>query len=476
MTLLSKETSTRQLRRFSHLGLLALTGHLACSPEPNQPEVTPAVDALEVPNSRLVASAHGSGDGMAEAAGTSTARAGAGLNAGGLSGSPIATGGEHSCAIVAGGEVKCWGNNWTGQLGDDTLTDRPVPVTVVEPADGLPLAGAQSLALGTNHSCALVAGGEVKCWGDNEYGQLGDGTRLMKRTPVSVLQSEGGPPLTGVQALASGEYHNCALLTGGEVKCWGVNSSSQIGNGTTTAQQKTPASVLQSTGGPPLTGVQDIALGSRHSCAVLSGGGVRCWGYNKNGQLGDGTTDNRKVATPVLEVPGGPPLPGAQFLALGGYHSCARMVGGDTRCWGSNGSGELGDGTNSNRSTPVTAVQSPGGPPLLGAQALALGYQHACALTGGEIKCWGSNLHSQLGDGTQISQTNPVSVLQSAGGPPLGGVQAIASSQSHSCAVLSGGEARCWGDNYSGQLGDGTLTDRSIPVRVKLGTNVSMGN
>jgi alpha-tubulin suppressor-like RCC1 family protein len=213
----------------------------------------------------------------------------------------------------------------------------------------------QALTLGSIHSCALLSGGEVRCWGYNYFGQLGDGTTEDRLTPVRVLQSPGGPALTGVQALALGGHHSCAELTNGELRCWGYNSNGQLGDGTLT-DRPNPVAVLQSPGGPPLTGLQALTLGGGHSCALVSGGEVRCWGYNAYGQLGDGTLTDRLTPVPVLQSPGGPPLTGVQALALGDWHSCALVNGGEVRCWGNSDNGQLGDGTTTQRPNPVPVL------------------------------------------------------------------------------------------------------------------------
>jgi Regulator of chromosome condensation (RCC1) repeat len=218
-------------------------------------------------------------------------------------------------------------------------------------------------------------------------------------------------------------------------------------------------------GGAPV--VSQVAAGGRHSCAIVGNGEVHCWGRNNEGQLGDGTTTDRLTPVPVLEAPGGPPLTGVQALALGGFHSCALRTSGEARCWGYNGSGQLGDGTTTNRLTPVPVLASAGGPPLTDVQALALGDGHSCTLLqSGEARCWGGNAQGQLGDGTQTDRLSPVPVLASPGGPPLTGAQALALGWSHSCALRTSGEARCWGYNADGQLGDSTQTDRLTPVPV----------
>ncbi|WP_353569819.1 choice-of-anchor D domain-containing protein [Candidatus Albibeggiatoa sp. nov. BB20] len=344
--------------------------------------------------------------------------------------SQLATGGYYTCGKNSTG-VKCWGYNGTGQLGDDTSTDHLTPIDVSDLGSEV-----SAVALGEYHSCALLDTGTVKCWGFNGNGELGDGTTTDRYTPVDVSG------LTGVSAIALGGAHACALLDTGTVKCWGINTDGELGDGTTT-NSNIPVDV---TG---LTGVSAIALGPLTSCALLDTGTVKCWGNNGYGELGDGTTTDRY--TPVA-VSG---LTGVSEISLGENHSCALLDTGSVKCWGYNGNGRLGDGTTTDSSTPI-AVSS-----LTGVSAIALGNYHSCALLStGSVKCWGYNGNGRLGDGTTIDQYTPtaVSSLTDASGLGLG--------KYHSCALLSTSGVKCWGFNENGQIGDGTTLERQTPVDV----------
>lgn len=348
----------------------------------------------------------------------------------------IAVGDSFACALTSGGGVQCWGTNDIGQLGDDTYIARSAPVTV----SGL-ASGTQAIAAGQYHACALTSGGGVKCWGVSWNGQLGNGSLGTSKIPVEVSGLA-----SGVQAITTGYSHTCALLSGGGVQCWGANNNGQLGDGTTT-QRTTPVEVSGLT-----SGAQAIAASGNHTCVLLSGGGVKCWGANNNGQLGDGTTTQRNTPVEVSGLGSG-----MQAIAAGGSHTCAVTSSGGVKCWGENGFGQLGDGTSTDRSTPVDVSEL-----ASGILAINLGANHSCALTnGGGIKCWGSNYFGQLGDGSLINRYIPVEVS----GLTSGG-QAIAAGMNHTCAVLSGGEIWCWGANWYGQLGNGSLTRRSIPVDV----------
>ncbi|HXF04921.1 MAG TPA: RCC1 repeat-containing protein, partial [Blastocatellia bacterium] len=348
----------------------------------------------------------------------------------------IAAGGNHTCALTTGGGVKCWGSNSSGQLGDGTTADNSVPVDV----HGLE-SGVVAIAAGWSHTCALTAGGGVKCWGRNSFGQLGDGTTTSRNVPVDV--SGLG---RGIKAITAGGNHTCVLTTGGGVKCWGSNSSGQLGDGTTT-NRSAPADV-DGLG----SGIVAIAAGVYHTCALATDGGVKCWGWNGHGQLGDGTVLWRNVPVDVSGLESS-----VMDIATGGDHTCALTTGGGVKCWGSNRFGELGDGTTTWHSEPVD-VNGLGS----NVRAIATGGGHTCVLTaGGRVKCWGSNRFGQLGDGTTVNRSVPVDVrgLES-------GVIAIAAGWLHTCALITGGRVKCWGYNSAGQLGDGTMTDRSAPVDV----------
>ncbi len=201
---------------------------------------------------------------------------------------------------------------------------------------------------------------------------------------------------SGVQAIAAGELHTCALTDQGGVQCWGANLWSQLGDGSTTFRSTTPVDVVGLA-----SGVQAIAAGGFHTCALTDQGGVQCWGANGSGQLGDGSTARHLTLVDVVGL-----ASGVQAIAAGGDHTCALTDQGGVQCWGANGSGQLGDGSTTDRTTPVDMVGLPNG-----VQAIAAGDYHTCALTDqGGVKCWGANFNGQLGDGTAW-HTTPVDVV-----------------------------------------------------------------
>jgi alpha-tubulin suppressor-like RCC1 family protein/Leucine-rich repeat (LRR) protein len=258
-----------------------------------------------------------------------------------------------------------------------------------------------------------------------------DGTRQRAMLPaIDLFGSE-----RAVQ-IASGYQRTCALTVTGGVKCWGDNSHGQLGDGTT-QQRLRPVDVTGLT-----SGVRALTTGGFHTCAVTSTGGVKCWGANDFGQLGDGTTTQR--LTPVDVVGLGDRI---KAIAAGGGYTCALTENGGVKCWGNNGAGQLGDGTQVDRLTPVDVIGLTGGVQVLSASL----YYHTCVVTAnGGAKCWGNNYRGQLGDGTTTRRLTPVDVvgLQS-------GVRVISAGSEHTCAVMQTGAAQCWGADPYGQLGIG---------------------
>jgi alpha-tubulin suppressor-like RCC1 family protein len=344
---------------------------------------------------------------------------------------------DHTCVVTTGGGVKCWGDNSKGGLGDGTTTASGIPVDVAGLASGV-----TAIASGDRYSCALTSSGGVRCWGYNQFGQLGDGTTTDRATPVDVT----GLP-SGVSAIDTRGEHTCALMTAGGVKCWGANGNGQLGDGTTDSSG-VPVDVAGLT-----SGVSAIAVGGEHTCAITSGGGLKCWGWNARGQVGIGTTTDSK--TPV-DVPG---LAGAvSAVAAGGRHTCALMAAGGVSCWGYNEFGQLGDGTTTDSAMPVAVAGLPSS-----IRAITTGGNFSCALkTDGGVTCWGLNAAGQLGDGTYTDRPAPVVVAGL-----TSGVSAIAAGFYHICGITKDGGVTCWGGNETGQLGIGTTGDSPTMIGVK---------
>ncbi len=330
----------------------------------------------------------------------------------------------------AGEALWAWGDNTYGQLGDGHGQTAPTNTSVT----GIP--GVESVVTSANHSLAVDSNGQVWAWGYNSYGQLGTGTRRSSYEPVQV------PGLSDVVAVAAGSYHSLAVDSNGDVWAWGNNYYGQLGNGTTTSWQDSPTSPQ------PVSGLSDVvavAAGSYHSLAVDSNGDVWAWGYNSYGQLGDGTRTNSTVPVQVAE------LADVISVAAGSGGSSALDVNGDVWRWGS--------GTSVDLRTSFVPVQVPGLPDIA---VLASGGRHALAVdVDGNVWAWGSDSFGQLGDGSASSAV-PVQVSG------LSSVVAVAAGVYHSLAVDSNGDVWAWGYNRSGQLGDRTPLSVEVPMLVQL--------
>ena len=353
----------------------------------------------------------------------------------------VAAGFFYTCALSTGGGVACWGDNGSGQLGDNSTTPRAAPVAV----SGL-TSGIVAIAPGAHHTCALTIAGGVKCWGNNGNGQLGDNSVVQRLVPVDVAGLA-----SGVAAITVGRYHACALTTGGGVKCWGYNGDGELGNNSTT-DSHVPVDVTGLT-----SGIVSIAAGEVHTCAVTKSGGVKCWGYNVNGQLGDNSTANRQTPVDVVGFGSGLGAVRVSAVATGPLHTCALTAPGGVKCWGANTDGQLGDNSTTPHLIPgdVLGLGS-------GMAAVTAGTSHSCALTtGGAAKCWGANFEGQIGDNTITQRLTPVDVSGL-----LLGVTAITAGARHTCALTAGGNVRCWGEGFYGQVGDGTSTERRTSAGV----------
>lgn len=411
----------------------------------------------------------------------------------GISGAVAVSAGEaHTCAIVADGSIRCWGLNSSGQLGDATETARQTPVAVVG------ISGAVAVSAGSGHTCALRGDGTVSCWGDNDYGQLGDGTIAIARFgPVAVggisgviavsadgvstcaLLGDGTvscwgddeygqlgdgsttnsakavtvPGISTAVAVSTGYDHACALLSEGSIRCWGMNGFGELGDGTTT-NRLAPVAVSG------LSSAVAVSAGGFSTCALLADGTIRCWGVNWGGELGDGTTTSRSAP---VEVSG---ISNAVAISVGYEHACAVLSDGTIRCWGQDDYGQLGDGTTIDQAVPA-AVSG-----ISTAVAVSAGYQYTCALLAdGTLRCWGANDYGQLGDGNTTSSRVPVTVTG------ISNAIGITAGDQHACAALTDGTIACWGWGGSGQLGDGTtgiaLTPVAVPAFVRSPQTIS---
>ncbi len=298
----------------------------------------------------------------------------------------VATGWDHTCVVLATRQVTCLGRDSRGQLGAPSRQ----PDQWVEGPTIDHLTSVLALTAGYQHSCALVASHRVLCWGADGFGQLGDGRYQDSSRPRFVLSPRGGAPLRGVTAIAAGADDTCALLADGQVWCWGLNSSGQLGQAPPLVRVDRPRHVN-------VAHVVALAAGYLQTCAVRSSGVVQCWGDNDLGQLG---VSRQLEVSPAPRVVQG--VRRAIGVSAGFDHSCALLAGGHVRCWGADNEGQLGDGRTGTSFGAVTVVG------IAGATSLASGYWFSCArLDSGLVRCWGLGLQGQLGVGSRRSVSAP---------------------------------------------------------------------
>jgi alpha-tubulin suppressor-like RCC1 family protein len=371
----------------------------------------------------------------------------------------ITAGGEHSCAVDSKGGIRCAGFDRRGDLGDGLRTTQGVPQQVPG------ITGAVSIAAGDSHTCVALMDGSARCWGNNGNGQLGNGTTFDSAYPTTVIG------IGNVTKMVAGGDHTCAI-SDGLVMCWGDNSSGQVGAGDFDSPVPqfvsqlggykvdeivaggTASCVLRNGqamcwgnqyGGPMAVVAQGysdvvhVALGSLHTCVLRSGGEVDCWGSNYEGQLGNGGTGS-PTNTPQLVGN----LSSVAGLSLGGDGSCAIAMDGTAKCWGYDGSGNLGNGVAPYAQVTASSVQN-----LTGAAELAKGADASCARKGdGSVWCFGPGYVGEIGDSQYATREMATQV------PGLN-VMHVAAGGSHICAILGDGTVSCWGLDTNGQLGDG---------------------
>lgn len=359
----------------------------------------------------------------------------------------LAAGGGHTCGIDEAGVAYCWGGNGNGQLGVGDTEDRDLPSPIDTGALDGPVA---AISPGSSHTCAVTVAGGAYCWGFNGNGQLGTGDNTVHTVPARVEADL----LTDAAQIATGWQHTCAVDAEGAAYCWGSNFFGQLGNGEPPIERHTPWPIDST----DIGSVAQIAAYAGSSCAISTGRAAYCWGYNGDGQVGDGSTQNRRHLTPVVDDE----LGTVSRISMSPFHTCAVSESGVAYCWGSNGNGQLGDGSTERRTVPAVVSGQLGE-----VRDISAGEAHSCAVTAAAgAYCWGLNRNGQLGDGTTTQRPEPAAVVDD----ELGAVDTVSAGGAHSCAVTDTAAAYCWGWNNAGQLGDGTGTDRTTPVPVHPGS------
>ncbi|MDA8838039.1 hypothetical protein N9N26_02120, partial [Candidatus Poseidoniales archaeon] len=404
-----------------------------------------------------------------------------------------------TCGIFSDIALKCWGYNSYGQLGIGSTTNQNTPQTVNLGTGRT----AVSVSIGQYHSCAILDDGSLKCWGRNYYGELGIGGTTGSSTKYTTPQTVNlGTGRTAV-SVSSGQYHTCAILDDGSLKCWGQGTSGQLGIGSTIAQN-TPQLVNLGTGRTAVS----VDLGNSNTCVILDDGTLKCWGQGNGGQLGIGSNVNQ-ITPQTVDLGTGRT---AVSVSAGSSHTCAVLDDGSLKCWGYNNYGQLGIGSTTNQNTPQLVNLGTGRT----SESVSLGQFHTCAvLDDDSLKCWGYNYYGQLGIGSTTYQTTPHTVFLATNQIPKsvsshdystcvifqdsramcmgqlgfwfhGGsytsishktpeylarntevkIDEVTVGHYHTCAVLDDGSLKCWGQNIYGQLGIGSTTNNDMPQTV----------
>ena len=270
----------------------------------------------------------------------------------------VSVGVESACAALTTGGVDCWGSNIDGDLGlgNTTTTNSETPVAVVGVGGTGTLSGVTSVSVGFYSTCATLSTGGVDCWGFNASGQLGNNSATQEPAPVEVVGVNGTGTLSGVTSVSANDNSTCATLTTGGVDCWGSNNSGQLGNNTTTSSE-TPVEVVGVGGTSTLSGATSVSVGYDSACAMLSSGGVDCWGLNIEGELGDNnTTSPGLTPVEVVGVNGTDYLSGVTSVSVGYEATCAMLSSGGVDCWGLNDEGQLGNNSATQELTPVAVA------------------------------------------------------------------------------------------------------------------------
>ncbi len=359
--------------------------------------------------------------------------------------SMVTVGQSFTCGLTMDSILKCWGSNGDGQFGNGTIGMVITPLHIDKNQTY------QFVGAGWGSSCALTIGGEMKCWGRNNFGILGDGGSADKFVPAPTNIGRKFASVT----LSRGGGHVCALTTAGKLFCWGQNESGQVGTGSIDSVGVTEVTAINAN----MT-YSKVTAGTWHTCGI-TGGALKCWGYNGDSQLGDGSATNQTSPT-VIDS-------GVSYaeISAGKNHTCGIAVGGELRCWGKNSVGQLGDGTTSNRSSPVVIDSG------VAYAKVSAGLAHTCGITVDEVlKCWGNNDNGKLGNNSYFQSSTPI-VIDS-------GVSyaSVVAGEESTCGITTAGVLKCWGSSTYYLLGNGDYTIRPVPTIIDSGTSythISLG-
>jgi len=369
-------------------------------------------------------------------------------------------------AIINGAQTTSvsWVFNVSGASADEddlevvTVSNGALSLTV-----GAGETGWTKFATGTQHSCGITKAGTLKCWGNNTYGALGYGDTSERDAPPAANVNVGVGRTVARVVTGRSSLFSCALLDDKTVKCWGYNGNGQLGYGDTTTRYNPPDPVVNL--GSSNT-AKTIAAGASHVCVILDNNLVKCWGYNGTGQLGYGDTTYRN-APPAAAINLGPGS-AAKSVVAGVGHTCVLLSNNSVKCWGTNSNGELGYGDTTARYAPADAPINLGAG--RSAKRIVAGYNHTCAILDNDtVKCWGYNNYGQLGYGDTSVRTAPPDAIVNLGSGRT--AKYVAAGSGHTCALLDDDTVKCWGYNSYGQLGYEDVNQRSAPpaLAVSLG-------
>jgi len=372
-----------------------------------------------------------------------------------------------TCALMADERLTCWGN---GEVGARTIDVGGQDVV--------------SVSTGFNFGCAIVRNGTVYCWGVNDQGQLGDGTRTDHDVPAYVTT---GLPATSI---AAGSEHACAALADSSVWCWGSNSHGQIGNfnvltgdASLSAVQVLIQDPMGSPPNPPLLQVKSVVAGNANSCALFDDNHAACWGYGGDGELGNGQFPGHAISPQSVIIPDDSGMLvnlifGGGQIAAGGYHTCGLILNSPSNsiaCWGWNKRGQLGDGSESSRSIAVASYDEKG--QIKDATSISAGYAFTCALLSDKtVRCWGSDLEDELGRAAAGSDSLTGISITNTDGFPLGGITQLVTGTGHACGLSIDGNVYCWGDNGYYQLGAASPRKSELPIAVRIDAPIFFDN
>lgn len=374
---------------------------------------------------------------------------------------------RHMCSLRYDGTVWCSGKNNRGQLGQPPNQDRtPVPVQVMG-AGGQPLTGITAIGAGREHTCALRADTGVVCWGHDMQGQLGDGGVAQDAVPVPVeVIGVDNAPLTNITQVFGGAFHSCALDRAAQVWCWGNNPYGQLGDGSY-AERPRAVRVRKAGGLEVLTDVVELAVGHDHNCARTGANQAWCWGRNDDGAIGNGSAEHQPLAVRV-RADATTLLENVVSIGAGSFFSCAALLDGTAKCWGAGWRDRLGNGVDDtpvNHDVPTDVVERPDGPAFQEVAKVAVGSVGCVVTRDTAVWCWGRDQYGTTGGRGGSTVPSPVFLGDEV---QLTGVDRLVSHYAHNCAHLTSGRFVCWGRNTGGELASGTIAHTGTPADIQL--------